>query len=122
LLFFERSGPTKEIWYYEQPLPEGRKNYTKTAPIQFEELVPCVTWWKKREENERAWKVPAKEVLKYDVEGNLISANLDIKNPRTKEDIAHLPPEQLAESILQKEQRIAQIVVDIKELLAKQST
>src|ERR1022692_3758785 len=26
LLFFDRSGPTKEIWYYEQPLPEGRKN------------------------------------------------------------------------------------------------
>ena len=31
LLFFDRSGPTKEVWYYEQPLPEGRKNYTKTA-------------------------------------------------------------------------------------------
>ncbi len=30
LLFFDRSGPTKEVWYYEQPLPEGRKNYTKT--------------------------------------------------------------------------------------------
>jgi type I restriction enzyme M protein len=36
LLFFDRSGPTKEVWYYEQPLPENRKNYTKTAPIQFE--------------------------------------------------------------------------------------
>jgi type I restriction enzyme M protein len=23
LLFFDRSGPTKEVWYYEQPLPEG---------------------------------------------------------------------------------------------------
>ncbi|MEI8182131.1 MAG: class I SAM-dependent DNA methyltransferase, partial [Desulfomonile sp.] len=32
LLFFERSGPTKEIWFYEIPLPEGRKNYTKTMP------------------------------------------------------------------------------------------
>jgi hypothetical protein len=37
-------------WYYEQPLPEGRKNYTKTAPIQFEEFAPCISWWKKREE------------------------------------------------------------------------
>src|SRR2546423_11207584 len=36
LLFFDRSGPTKEIWYYEQPLPNSRKNYTKTAAIQFE--------------------------------------------------------------------------------------
>ncbi len=32
LLFFDRSGPTEHIWYYEQPLPEGKKNYTKTAP------------------------------------------------------------------------------------------
>src|SRR5881296_3094244 len=39
ILFFDRSGPTREVWYYEQPLPEGRKNYTKTAPIQFEECV-----------------------------------------------------------------------------------
>ena len=31
LLFFDRSGPTQDVWYYEQPLPEGRKNYTKTA-------------------------------------------------------------------------------------------
>src|SRR2546422_1829988 len=65
ILFFDRSGPTKEIWYYEQPLPEGRKNYTKTAPIQFEEFEGCIKWWDqpgpgtKREENERAWKVTA---------------------------------------------------------------
>ena len=39
LLFFDRSGPTKDIWYYEQPLPEGRKNYTKTQPLQFEEFA-----------------------------------------------------------------------------------
>jgi type I restriction enzyme M protein len=24
ILFFDRSGPTREVWYYEQPLPEGR--------------------------------------------------------------------------------------------------
>jgi type I restriction enzyme M protein len=119
LLFFDRSGPTKDIWYYEQPLPEGRKTYTKTQPIRFEEFEECPKWWKKREENERAWKVKAADVLKYDADGDLLSVNLDIKNPRTKEDIAHLPPEQLAESILQKEQRIAAIMGEIKGLLTK---
>ena len=63
LLFFDRSGPTREVWYYEQPLPEGRKNYTKTAPIQFEEFAPLVSWWNKRKENDHAWKVPAAELL-----------------------------------------------------------
>ena len=71
LLFFDRSGPTKDIWYYEQPLPEGRKNYTKTKPLQYEEFADCLAWWKKREENERAWKVSVDDVLKYDRNGNL---------------------------------------------------
>jgi type I restriction-modification system DNA methylase subunit len=31
ILFFDRSRPTSEVWYYEQPLPEGRKNYTKNC-------------------------------------------------------------------------------------------
>jgi type I restriction enzyme M protein len=45
--------------------------------------------------------------------------NLDRKNPSAKEDITHLPPEQLAASILEKEQRIAEIVGRIQGLLAK---
>src|ERR1700720_4731506 len=45
ILFFDRCGPTREVWYYEQPLPEGRKNYSKTAPIQFEEFAPLIQWW-----------------------------------------------------------------------------
>jgi type I restriction enzyme M protein len=112
LLFFDRSGPTREVWYYEQPLPDGRKNYTKTSPIQFEEFAACIAWWTKRVENEHAWKVPAAELLAN-------GCNLDRKNPRAKEDITHLPPEQLAASILEKERRIAEIVGTIKKLLAK---
>src|SRR5438552_56537 len=78
LLFFDRSGPTREVWYYEQPLPEGRKNYTKTAPIQFEEFGDCLKWWKKREENDQAWRVPVVELLAN-------NCNLDRKNTRAKE-------------------------------------
>jgi type I restriction enzyme M protein len=110
VLFFDRSGPTQEVWYYEQPLPEGRKNYTKTAPIQFEEFAACIAWWNKREENERAWKVPAAELLAK-------GCNLDRKNPRGKEDIAHLPPEEIVAGILDKERRIAEIMVNIQRLL-----
>jgi len=112
ILFFDRSGPTREVWYYEQPLPEGKKNYTKTMPIQFEEFAQCIKWSSKREENERAWKVPAAELLEK-------GCNLDRKNPRAKEDITHLPPEQLAADILEKEERIAEIMSNIRNLLGK---
>lgn len=55
LLFFERGGPTDIIWYYELPLPEGRKKYSKTAPLQFEEFAQVAAWWNAREEGPQAW-------------------------------------------------------------------
>lgn len=57
LLFFERGGPTDTIWYYELPLPEGRKKYSKTAPLQFDEFAAAQAWWNAREESPQAWKI-----------------------------------------------------------------
>ncbi|MDI6787761.1 MAG: N-6 DNA methylase, partial [Planctomycetota bacterium] len=92
LLFFEKGGPTKAIWYYEIPLPEGRKNYTKTQPIQYEEFEPCLKWWNKRKENEFAWKVPVEKIENY---------NLDIKNPRGKKHYAHTSISELIKNIVE---------------------
>ena len=110
LLFFDRSGPTKDVWFYEQPLPEGRKNYTKTQPLQYEEFDGLLAWWKKRAVNAQAWKIPAKEILAN-------GCNLDRKNPTVKEDITHLPPEQLIASILDNERKIIVIMEQVQVLL-----
>ncbi|MDD4093689.1 MAG: N-6 DNA methylase [Methanothrix sp.] len=112
LLFFDRSGPTKEVWYYELALPEGRKNYTKTKPLQFEEFADCMAWWKERAEGERAWRIPSEQIATN-------GYNLDIKNPNGKKDLEQLPPEELVDSILAKEERIMQIMDEIKWLLAE---
>ena len=112
LIFFDRSGPTKDVWYYEQPRPDGRKNYTKTAPIQFDEFVTCLRWWRKREENDRAWCFSASELLAS-------GCNLDRTNPRA-EEISHRTPIELAASILKKEHRITEIMGRICELLGEQ--
>ena len=129
LLFFDRSGGqgrtpsaptgmmTDEIWYYEHVLPEGVKNYTKTRPMQYEEFQPIVDWWDNRIENERAWKVRAADVIQTNGGGDVVSVNLDIKNPSRKEDLEHLPPAELAESILAKEKQIAAIMEEIESLL-----
>jgi type I restriction enzyme M protein len=117
LLFFERGGPTEHIWYYELPLPEGRKNYTKTKPLTYEEFADCVAWWpaEKRVENEHAWRVPASDVLKHGEDGDgPVSVNLDIKNPNAAEALEHLPPELLIEDILAKEREIIAIMEEIK--------
>jgi type I restriction enzyme M protein len=110
LLFFDRSGPTEAIWYFEQPLPEGRKQYTKTKPMQYEEFAGCLAWWRDREENERAWRVPVRRIVES-------GYNLDLKNPSAAPDYEHMPPEQLVEDILQKELRIVEILGEIRQAL-----
>jgi type I restriction enzyme M protein len=120
LLFFDRSKPTREIWYYQHPLPEGRKNYTKTQPLTFDEFSPCLAWWNNRTENRQAWKVSVDEILKYDASGTLQSANLDLRNPNAQQDQEQLPPNQIVEDILQKELQISDIMTEIKGLVRRE--
>ena len=80
--------------------------------MQFEQFKPVIEWWKDRKENEYAWKVSVKKIIES-------GYNLDIKNPNSKQDLEHLPPEQLAESTLKKELRIAEIMNEIKQILAE---
>ena len=105
ILFFDRSGPTKEVWYYEHPLPEGRKNYTKTQPLQFNEFDDCLSWWSKREENEQAWKVSSRWLIDS-------GCNLDLQNPN-KPDFEHLPPEVIVESVRGKASEIVHLMENI---------
>jgi len=110
LLFFDKTGATKEIWYYELALPEGRKNYTKTAPMQDAEFDACRAWWTKREVSERSWMVPASAVAANNY-------NLDLKNPNRPDDYEHMPPEKLAADIAAKEKRIAELMNEIEAML-----
>jgi type I restriction enzyme M protein len=118
LLFFDKTGPTGEIWFYEHPLPEGRKQYTKTQPLQFEEFTLCQAWWSNRHENDRAWKVRVEDILKTEAEGRP-AINLDLKNPRGQQDFEHMPPEQLVDDVLDKERRIANLLTEIRQALAQ---
>ncbi len=110
LLFFDRSGPTKDIWYYEIPLPVERKQYTKTKPMQFEEFTDCLAWGIRRVENEHAWKVGVEHVLSN-------NCNLDIKNPYKPEGLEKIPPDQLIENVLAKENRVIELMEEIETIL-----
>ncbi|WP_338658551.1 class I SAM-dependent DNA methyltransferase [Paraclostridium sordellii] len=79
LLFFEKGEPTKEVWFFEHPLPQGYKNYTKTKPIKLEEFDLEKKWWNNREENEYAWKVSVEDIKNRNY-------NLDFKNPNKEEE------------------------------------
>ena len=112
LLFFEKTGPTNETWFYELALPEGRRGYTKTKPMQFEEFEGCANWWGgkdrgERKENERAWKVDANEI-------KVSGYNLDLANPRKDDSLTHRPPSEIVDELIKIEQEILGLFKDIR--------
>lgn len=118
LLFFTKGSPTKQIWYYEHTLPAGVKAYNKTRPMKVEEFEPLEKWWgkekdgfKKRVENEVAWKVSLDEIKARNY-------NLDCKNPHVGEQEVHDPTLLLAQfAIMQKD--IADLRNQLKGILSE---
>ena len=119
IIFFDTTKATGDIWFYEQPKPEGRKKYSKTAPLTFDELKPCIDWWNAREENEQAWKVHGPDLIETDDAGRISACNLDLKNPNATGVVDHRTPLEIVESIEVKEQRILSIMGDIKRTLSE---
>ncbi len=111
LLFFEKGQPTKEVWYYEHPYPEGAKSYNKTKPIHIKEFDREKAWWNKREENELAWRVPIQAIKDRNY-------NLDIKNPHQVIDDLGDPGE-ILEKYREAETEIHKIQNRIAEVLNK---
>lgn len=121
LLFFTKGKPTKHIWYYEHPYPEGVKSYNKTRPMRFEEFATEISWWgnekddfKARVENEYAWKVSVEEIVKRNY-------NLDISNPHVGEQISH-DPDVLLANYKAEQQKIGDLRNQLKAILAEALT
>jgi type I restriction enzyme M protein len=116
LLFFEKTGPTRETWFWEHRVPEGQKAYSMTRPIRFEHLKNCIDWWggktrRGREEGPLAWRVSIEEVKAR-------GYNLDIKNPHAvAED--HGDPDELLASLSAAEAETARLRDQLKAILAE---
>ena len=50
LLFFDRTGPTVETWFYRLDMPEGYKHFSKTKPMKLDHFAPVIEWWGNRRE------------------------------------------------------------------------
>ncbi|CAE6918386.1 HsdM N-terminal domain [Vibrio sp. B1ASS3] len=116
ILFFTKGKPTKDVWFYEHPYPEGVKNYSKTKPMKFEEFQQEMDWWgveadgfASREENNHAWKVSIDEIIARNF-------NLDIKNPYQGEVVSH-DPDELLESYQTQQQEITELRNQLKDIL-----
>jgi len=119
LLFFEKSGPTREVWFYEIPNPEGRSKYSKTLPMRFEDFGSCTAWWGGRDragraENERAWRLAINEIKSRDY-------NLDASNPYVAENLTQRSPEDIVSELIKNEQEILDILTSLQDDLGGSS-
>ena len=117
LLFFEQGKAAEKVWFYEIMPPIGRKKYSKTAPMQYEEFEEVAAWWNNRIENDNAWCVNTDDMLKYDDKGKLLSANIDRKNPNRKTENIYIDPSVAVAQILEKEVKINTLMQEIAQLI-----
>ena len=112
ILFFDKTTPTKETWFYRLDMPEGYKHFSKTKPMKLEHFAPVIEWWN----NRQAIEVDGfDKARKYTVE-ELQERNFDIdlcKYPHEEEEI--LPPREL---IQQYQAKRASLNADIDRVLA----
>lgn len=110
LLFFDKTGPTKETWFYRMDLPEGYKAFSKTKPVELKYMQPIIEWWNNRSEIKdikedeiltETWK--SKCYTKEEIEN--LSYNLDQCGYPIKEEII-LPPKETMENFIQRREML----------------
>jgi len=111
LLFFDKTGKTKEIWFYDfagySETVLGKK-YTKASGVSDDDFRDCYEKWKTTEISEYSWIVTAQEIEKADYD-------LTARNPNRKADFEHLPPGEILSGIIEKEKKIAEILEELQE-------
>lgn len=109
LIFFERSGPTREIWYYELLPPVEIARFSKGKPIREEHFMDCLGKIERRDLSDRSWVVSIDDVQRQ-------GYDLTAKNPNRPIEIEAHSPEELAEDILGKEREITALIEEVKTL------
>ena len=111
ILFFDRTKPTEETWFYRLDMPDGYKNFSKTKPMELKHFEPAIEWWNNREEItvdgfDKAKKFTAAEIAEKNY-------NIDLCGyPHEEEEI--LPPKEL---IQQYQEKRASLNADIDRIL-----
>lgn len=109
LIFFDKSGPTSQTWYYELIPPNGSR-YTKGRPIQDSHLNDCRQKLRTREASDHSWIVPVSEIIRrgYD---------MTARNPTQTRSEDESPASEVVAAILEKERRVLSIVEEISKSL-----
>lgn len=107
MLFFDKTGATEKIHYYDIPLPEGYKSFSKTKPFRDSHLDGVRAWWNNRDNgDENAYVVTKEEVIAN-------GYNLDFKNPNKLVEEHESTIDELLSSMSEKSKNISSLLEKI---------
>ena len=118
ILFFDKTGPTKETWFYRVDMPEGYKHFSKTKPMKLEHFNDTIEWWN----NRQAIEIDGFDKSKLYIIDEIIenNYNLDLCGFPHEEEVI-LPPDELIANYQKEraelEAKIDATLVEIKKLL-----
>lgn len=122
LLFFDKTGPTKETWFYRMDLPEGYKSFSKTKSVELKHFEQVINWWNNRIEIKdiktddsltETWKSK-----KYTVEQiKELNYNIDQCGFPVKEEIILSPQETMNNFIKKRESLEKQLDEKLEEII-----
>lgn len=101
VIFFDREGSTKDIWYYEINLD---RKLTKNKPLLYSEIEHIPELMKKRELTESSWIVPVTEIKDYD---------LSAKNPNKAVEEVLRSPSEIMDELRENENQIGKAMVEL---------
>jgi len=125
ILFFDNTGPTKEICYYKMKVSERVKSkakepkYSKTKPILYEDFAPVLDWIKHKKDVPNVWCVKSSDIVVKNDKGDN-DVNLDQKNPKEKEEKIDLSPHELISQIITDEKKTLSLLEDVEALIKKE--
>lgn len=123
LLFFDKTGPTKEIWFYRMDMPEGYKAFSKTKPVELKHFQSVVDWWNDRieikDEKDDESLTETWKAKKYSIDEIIkTNYNLDQCGYPVKEEVILSPKETMDNFIRKRESLEKQLDERLKEIIS----
>ena len=123
LLFFDKTKPTSDIWFYRMDIPNGYKAFSKTKPVELKHFSNVIEWWNNRveikdEKNDEisteSWKSRKISINDLDHE----NYSLDYCGYPVEEEIVLSPKETMDNFISKREKIEKELDEKLKEIIS----
>lgn len=105
VIFFEKTGSTSDIWYYELTPPS---KLTKNKPIKYEHFKEFLSLYSHRTDSDHSWTVKATDIEDFDIAA---------KNPKAQEAEVLESPDFYLKGIQKNDKKIADLLNEVNALM-----